>query len=385
MVTVSVVLSLVLIVTIQRFTKTLLLSMISGFGVFVAMNGTLRSACLELFLTAVRDKSFLSLIPAIFFIYFLGEVMDVSKDGERMTQSVQKLFHGSRGAVVFIPSAIGLMPMPAGAMFTAPMVDRMGEGMSNLDKLLTNYWFRHCLEFFWPVYPAMYLLAGLTSTKIGVVSLRLSPLFFVSFLAGWVYLNGLKLPRFNKLSRSEWKQLWPLILVLSVGFMILLFKMEGWLALFLVSVFYAFLRRNHVTEAVKRTLRRLDVVPIVLLVFMFKHAMMDFGLGERVSLEMMNLGLSTKLVAILLPLLSGMATGITHAGLGIAYPVVVGMGGEQLGLLVYVFSVLGVLLSPVHLCLVLTLNYFKVDLSKAVLKMLPLIGVTAFVAYLLYT
>lgn len=48
MVTVSVVLSLVLIVTIQRFTKTLLLSMISGFGVFVAMNGTLRSACLEL-------------------------------------------------------------------------------------------------------------------------------------------------------------------------------------------------------------------------------------------------------------------------------------------------------------------------------------------------
>jgi hypothetical protein len=61
------------------------------------------------------------------------------------------------------------------------------------------------------------------------------------------------------------------------------------------------------------------------------------------------------------------------------------MGGEQLGLLVYVFSVLGVLLSPVHLCLVLTLNYFKVDLSKAVLRMLPLIGVTAFVAYLLYT
>jgi len=383
-VTVSVVLSLVLIVTVQRLTKTLLLSMISGFGLFVAMNSVLRGALVELFLAAVRDRSFLTLIPAIFFIYFLGEIMDVSKDARRMTESFQKLFQGSMGAVVFIPSAIGLMPMPAGAMFTAPMVDRMGEGMSNLDKLLTNYWFRHCLEFFWPVYPAMYLLAGLTSTKIGSVSLKLSPLFFVSFLAGWVYLNGLKLPKFNKLSRSEWKQLWPLILVLSVGFMILLFKMEGWLALLLVSLLYAFLRTNHVSEAVKRTLRRLDVVPIVLLVFMFKHAMMDFGLGERVSLELTSLGLSTKFVAILLPLLSGMSTGITHASLGISYPVVVGMGGERLGLLVYVFSVLGVLLSPVHLCLILTLNYFKVDLSRAVLKMLPLIGVTAFVAYLFY-
>ncbi|HBT39651.1 MAG: DUF401 family protein [Pseudothermotoga sp.] len=384
MVTVSVVLSLVLIVTVQRLTKTLLLSMISGFGLFVVMNNVLRGALVELFLSSVRDRSFLTLIPAIFFIYFLGEIMDVSKDAQRMTESVQKLFQGSMGAVVFIPSAIGLMPMPAGAMFTAPMVDHMGEGMSKLDKLLTNYWFRHCLEFFWPVYPAMYLLAGLTSMKIGVISLKLSPLFFVSFLAGWVYLNGLRLPKFNKLTRSELKQLWPLVLIVSVGFMILLFKMEGWLALLFVSSFYALVRRSHVFMSVKRTLRRLDVVPIVLLVFMFKHAMMDFGLGERVSLELTNLGLSTKLVAILLPLLSGMSTGITHASLGISYPVVVGMGGEQLGLLVYVFSVLGVLLSPVHLCLILTLNYFKVDLSRAVLKMLPLIGITAFAAYLFY-
>ncbi|KUK03212.1 MAG: Uncharacterized protein XD58_0575 [Thermotoga sp. 50_1627] len=383
-VTVSVVLSLVLIVTVQRLTKTLLLSMISGFGLFVVMNNVLRGALVELFLSSVRDRSFLTLIPAIFFIYFLGEIMDVSKDAQRMTESVQKLFQGSMGAVVFIPSAIGLMPMPAGAMFTAPMVDHMGEGMSKLDKLLTNYWFRHCLEFFWPVYPAMYLLAGLTSMKIGVISLKLSPLFFVSFLAGWVYLNGLRLPKFNKLTRSELKQLWPLVLIVSVGFMILLFKMEGWLALLFVSSFYALVRRSHVFMSVKRTLRRLDVVPIVLLVFMFKHAMMDFGLGERVSLELTNLGLSTKLVAILLPLLSGMSTGITHASLGISYPVVVGMGGEQLGLLVYVFSVLGVLLSPVHLCLILTLNYFKVDLSRAVLKMLPLIGITAFAAYLFY-
>jgi len=358
--------------------------MISGFGLFVVMNNVLRGALVELFLSSVRDRSFLTLIPAIFFIYFLGEIMDVSKDAQRMTESVQKLFQGSMGAVVFIPSAIGLMPMPAGAMFTAPMVDHMGEGMSKLDKLLTNYWFRHCLEFFWPVYPAMYLLAGLTSMKIGVISLKLSPLFFVSFLAGWVYLNGLRLPKFNKLTRSELKQLWPLVLIVSVGFMILLFKMEGWLALLFVSSFYALVRRSHVFMSVKRTLRRLDVVPIVLLVFMFKHAMMDFGLGERVSLELTNLGLSTKLVAILLPLLSGMSTGITHASLGISYPVVVGMGGEQLGLLVYVFSVLGVLLSPVHLCLILTLNYFKVDLSRAVLKMLPLIGITAFAAYLFY-
>lgn len=384
MVTASVVLSLILIVTVQRFTKTLLLSMISGFGLFVAMNAVLRNEIVRLFLAAIEDRSFLTLIPAIFFIYFLGELMETSKDAERMSQSVQKLFQGSRGAVVFIPSAIGLMPMPAGAMFTAPMVDQIGKDLSNLDKLTINYWFRHCLEFFWPVYPAMYLLAGLTSTRIGVVSLKLLPLFLVSFVAGWLYLNGLKLPKFNKLTVSEAKQLWPLIMILSVGFMILVLKIEGWFALLLVCAFYALVKRNHVLLATKRTLKRLDVVPILLIVFMFKHAMMDFGLGKHVSVELTNLGLSTKLVALLLPLLSGMSTGITHAALGISYPVIVGMGGEQLGFLIYVFSVLGVLLSPVHLCLVLTLEYFRVDLSKALAKILPLIFVTALAGYLLY-
>ncbi|KAF2957561.1 hypothetical protein AS159_07820 [Thermotoga sp. Ku-13t] len=384
MVVFSIVFSLALIIVVQRLTKILLLSMISGFGFFVFMNGVVRAAPIKLLLAALHDRSFLTLIPAIFFIYFLGEIMEISGDAENMARSVQKLFHGSKGAVVFIPSAIGLMPMPAGAMFTAPLVDYIGKDMSNLDKLMVNYWFRHCLEFFWPVYPAMYLLAGLTSTSVGVISLKLFPLFLVSFLAGWLYLNGLKLPKFNRLSRAEWKQLWPLILVLSVGLMILLFKMEGWLALLLVSSLYAMIRHEHVLEAVKRTLKRLDVVPVLLIVFMFKHAMIDFGLGERASQELTGFGLSSKLVAIVLPLLSGMSTGITHAAVGISYPVVLGMGGGEIGLLIYVFSVLGVLLSPVHLCLVLTLKYFRVDLSKTILRMLPLVLLTGLVGYFFY-
>lgn len=384
MVTVSVVLSLVLIVIVQRFTKTLLLSMISGFVLFIAMNPVLRWALMRLFLASLQDRSFITLIPAVFFIYFLGEIMEVSKDAEKLTGSVQKLFDGSRGAVVFIPSAIGLMPMPAGAMFTAPMVDQMGKDISSLDKLTINYWFRHCLEFFWPVYPAMYLLAGLTSTKVGIISLKLSPLFIATFISGWLYLNGARFVKFNRLNKSDVKYLWPLLPVLSVGLLILLFKMEGWFALLLVSVFYALFRISYVPTSLRRTLKKLDVVPILLLVFMFKHAMMDFNLGESMSRELGSLGLSTKLVAVVLPLLVGMSTGITHAALGISYPVVVSMGGQQLGLLTYVFSVLGVLISPVHLCLVLTLNYFKVDLTKAFLKIIPLVAIAGFVGYLLY-
>lgn len=160
MVTASVMISLFTIILLQRFTKILIISMISGFMVFALFNRQIFFHMIKLLGASLSDGSFLTLIPSIFLIYFLGELMSVSRDSDGFSQSVQKLFEGSRGASVFIPAIVGLMPMPAGAMFTAPMIDQIGSDMSKLEKTTVNYWFRHCLEFFgqsilpcicWPV------------------------------------------------------------------------------------------------------------------------------------------------------------------------------------------------------------------------------------------
>ncbi|ABV33125.1 MULTISPECIES: DUF401 family protein [Pseudothermotoga] len=384
MVTASVMISLFTIILLQRFTKILIISMISGFMVFALFNRQIFFHMIKLLGASLSDGSFLTLIPSIFLIYFLGELMSVSRDSDGFSQSVQKLFEGSRGASVFIPAIVGLMPMPAGAMFTAPMIDQIGSDMSKLEKTTVNYWFRHCLEFFWPVYPAMYLLASLINMPIGVVSLRLFPLFLVAFLSGWVFFNGFNFPKLKNLELSEWKKLWPIAVILSTGLMILLFKLEGWVALTIATVFYASIRNKYILEAFKRAVRKLDIIFILIIVFLYKHSMIDLQIGQKMSEELSKIGFNVLLIAILLPLITGMSTGLTHAALGISLPIVMSMGGYRLGLVTYVFSVTGVLLSPVHLCLVLTANYFKVDFIKVLGKILIPILIISVITVVFY-
>lgn len=381
----SVLTSLVSVIVFQRLTKKLIISMIAGFLAFAFVNWQVISHFPMIFLNSLRDSSFITLLPSVFLIYFLGELMAASQDAERFSQSVQKLFQSSKSAAAFMPAVVGLMPMPAGAMFTAPIVDQIGSQMNALDKTAVNYWFRHTLEFFWPVYPAMYLLASLTGTPLGMISIKLFPLFLISFLIGWLYLNGFTLPKVRKISSEDWKNLWPLLVILSTGFMILVFKLEGWLSLLIACGFYALVRARAVLKALVQSVKKLDIFPILLVVFLYKHSMIDLGIGQRMSEELSRSGFGVLLIAISLPLVIGMSTGITGAALGVCLPIVLAMKADHLAVITYVFSVIGVLLSPVHLCLVLTCQYFKMDFLHVLRRVLVPIIVTSIAGLLLYS
>ncbi len=176
MATFSVLTSLFIIIFLQRVTGRLLLSMITGFAGFCLINFQILGNIPHLLLVTTTDLAFLKLIATVFLIYLMSEIMRKSGDSEKFSSSVQKLFRNSKGATAFLPAIIGLMPMPGGAMFTAPMIQDIGKDMTNLEKTTVNYWFRHTLEFFWPVYPAMYLLSSLSGIPIANVSIRLIPI-----------------------------------------------------------------------------------------------------------------------------------------------------------------------------------------------------------------
>ncbi len=231
----------------------------------------------------------------------------------------------------------------------------------------------------------MYLLSSLTNTPLGTISLRLLPLFLVSFLTGWIYLNGFTLPRINRMSMQDWKKMWPILIILSTGFMILVFKLDGWLALLIASSFYAVLKMKFVPKALIQGLKKMDIVPILLVVFLYKHSMIDLGIGQKMNGELSQAGLSVLVISIIVPLVIGMSTGLTSAAVGVYLPVLLGIGANKLAVVAYIFSVIGVLLSPVHLCLVLTCEYFKVDFTAVLKRIFVPIVVVSVAAILLYS
>jgi hypothetical protein len=86
--------------------------------------------------------------------------------------------------------------------------------------------------------------------------------------------------------------------------------------------------------------------------------------------ELMAWSIPPLTLVVLLPFLMGFMTGVTQAGVGLSLPLILSMGNGygtlSTTILAYTFAVVGVLLSPVHLCLVLTSEYFKVEYSRII-------------------
>ena len=100
-------------------------------------------------------------------IIWLSSLMAKTGVMQDMVQSVrERISH--RLSFAALPAVIGLLPMPGGAMFSAPMVDSADAGgrLPSLLKTQTNYWFRHVWEYWWPLYPGVILTLGMTGLEI---------------------------------------------------------------------------------------------------------------------------------------------------------------------------------------------------------------------------
>jgi hypothetical protein len=114
------------------------------------------------------------------------------------------------------------------------------------------------------------------------------------------------------------------------------------------------------------TKRALNVEFTLAGVLIFKFMLGASGLLPRAGDELMESGIPVVAAVALLPFVAGLVTGIALGFTGTAFPLVVGLlNAEGSGLtplatlfLAYSFGYMGMMLSPVHLCLVVTKDYF---------------------------
>ena len=113
------------------------------------------------------------------------------------------------------------------------------------------------------------------------------------------------------------------------------------------------------------------------------------GSVRNLSALFVENGISILPVVCLLPFITGLLTGLTVGFVGSTFPLVISIaGGAPLAVMSLAFAsgFIGVLLSPVHLCLVLTREYFKADMWGVYRKLIPsgaFILIVALIEYLL--
>ncbi|MEW6675865.1 MAG: DUF401 family protein [Nitrospirota bacterium] len=172
---------------------------------------------------------------------------------------------------------------------------------------------------------------------------------------------------------------------------VIIFHVELHYALTAVVIFLLLFYRYNLksTLAALKHGFSLDVLILILGVMLFKEAMEISGAVKNLSQFSMKEGIPILPILFLLPFIIGLLTGLTVGFVGSTFPLIISLvGNTSIGAISFAFAAgfLGVLLSPVRICLILTKEYFRADFWGIYKKTIPasiIVFCTAVVEYMI--
>ncbi|MCX7787315.1 MAG: DUF401 family protein [Spirochaetes bacterium] len=391
---VRVILSLFSILLVQKIWKSLELALGVGILILGLWVGYSPAEASVIIIRRVWSLDSLFLTMVIVGVIWLSSLLAEAGIMKDLVSSLERRL-SKRWLVAALPAVVGLLPMPAGALFSAPLLDDgdPDHEMDPLQKTRINYWFRHIWEYWWPLYPGILLAVDITGVSVWNFVLVMFPMFFASTGAGYIFLLS-KLSRENSTHPTgTQKAFLPLILptltviVVYSGFLAFvpsLSEIDKYLPMVigvLAGIAILQVQRPLSWNVWKRVLgskRTVSLAVIVLLARVygaFIEARLPAGnfLMDQIRSELNEFGIPILLLIFLIPFISGVTTGITVGYVGASYPVIFRLLGTDPSpgvlfstiALTHTSGYLGMIFSPIHVCLIVTNEYFKTGLWES--------------------
>jgi uncharacterized protein len=349
----------------------------------------------ESFWGTLKSSEMWRLFAAFVIVTVLGHLLKRIGSFERLTGAAQELAGGRKTAVAVLPAAVGLMPMPGGALLSAPLVAEVLKDEEHSPAFLAaaNFWFRHVMEFFWPLYPGVMLTAGIVG--ISVQKFSSIGVIMTAAMIGAGYLVFLRQIKnhsrrsrtFSALGRITYS-LWPLLLAVGLALGIGIDIVYALLAAILVTLIFNRGSLGFLWPVIRETVT-LRLFFMVFGAMVFKDMLEASGAVQEIPAEVANLGIPAAIIISLVTFLVGLMSGLTAAYVGLSFPIFAGfLYNPDINygniFLAYFSGYLGVLLSPTHFCLLLSTEHFKTDLGKVYKAMAPAVGLLALAGVVLY-
>ncbi len=378
----------------------LLVLAVRGFKVYIVIAGMIAAYALASStpgqaLSALVKMSEWNDVRVFVYIFFSMLLAGLMRETGLLDLMVESLSSSScRLALTGVPALIGLMPMPGGALVSAIALRRkyLEEArLSPEDSTYLNYWFRHLWVPSWPLFQSVVITASvLYISPLSVVS-HTWPGTIAAIIGGVLF----SYPILRSVSCGGGRG----------GLGVFLASISPLLALVIlffagVPMLYSLILVNIVFLAVWRpSLKsimgalRLATRPTIHLVLFeslyFKNILLETGIGPVMKQWASSAGVNPYLLAFILPFILGLAAGGENFFASTAMPALVSYltaGGSlnwEMLAIAYLGGYLGVMGSPVHLCLALTLDYFKARTGPVLGKVYATIGLSIITGVLL--
>ena len=325
----------------------------------------------------LTDPAILMLALAVAAIPMIGGIME---DSGMMDRLVNRLPANRRIFLLIAPSLVGLLPMPGGALLSAPIIERGAGELSAEAKTAINVWFRHVLLL---VYPLGALLATTKMARVDLytVILTLSPGFLLMFAAGTLFtLRNVHGSRLNTTCENAAIPLLVILLAPALHFLLLrlfpgIIEEIPLLAGVSASLVLA-LRAGRIAagriSAIARRMKPWSFALIILGMFLFLSTFTASEASEMIA----RAAFSPTFTLVVMGGFLGFATGRVQVPVFIVLPIFIARFGPDavtpLSFALLFFSAYqGYVISPVHPCLTVTLQYYHADFKAVYRILLP--------------
>lgn len=321
-------------------------------------------------LKTLSDPSIILLALSMGVIPLIGGVMGESGEIDHL---IGNLRVGKRAVLALSPALMGMLPMPGGALLSAPVVEKAGTGLPNKRKVAINIWFRHLFILIYPLSPALIASAKIAGLGVYNIIIWLIPGFVFALFLGWLFfLNHIKGEISYTSGFSLPNLLIPLCIILLAPFLDFtlqrLFKFPvkeiatiiGVSSSLLLSLLFSTVRLS--IKGIFREMRPWNFFLIIIGMFIYLNI---FKVSTTARL-FASLVLPKTALCVLVGFILGLVTGRVQLPASIVLPVYLTTYGS---ISLFMFSItytsifFGYIISPVHPCVSISCEYFNTQIK----------------------
>lgn len=324
------------------------------------------------------------LLLCLYFVMCLEVELRKSGSLHGMVVTLRNIFSSNKVTLAFMPAFLGLLPSLGGARFSAPIVQEASEGIAVDDeqKSAINLWFRHIFEFSNPLMPGVILACGIANVSIGDLIDQVGWVTILCFVLGWIFLIvPLKITDPEKATNTQhdraidWKSLILAFGPIVTSFLLIVaFDVQAALAMGLVVVafiplYFWFKRPISVKSVFTESLDKKLFFNVVCILY-FIQLLTVIGTLDEIVNVFNNSALPQAVIIACLSFIFGVMTGMGQGYIAIVMPIVALMAPGNIVLvgIAMVYGMAGQMVTPTHLCFLVTVEYFKSRLWKTIGK-----------------
>jgi integral membrane protein (TIGR00529 family) len=320
----------------------------------------------------------IELILTMVFITVFSYMYQETGIVKELTESLEKIISNEKSIMMIIPAIFGLLPVLGGALFSAPIIENEGEKMK-MEKgvqAFINLWFRHLLFLIYPLEQAYIIVVYLTGIDLKILIAYQIPTFIMAIFSGYIFgLRKYKSKKYKKSFNEYWiKKFLIVFFPILLAIILSLIGLKIYISIMIGIIFLILMSKNGIKILIN-VMKRKEVLGMALTAFgiMFFREILDkSNILNLLSIYIQTYNVSKIFLFMIIPFLIGFCLGVPTAAIAIIISIlskIINFNPLNLSI-IFTSMYLGHIISPVHLCVAVTCQYFKVNILEVYKKMI---------------